>query len=168
MDINVLPHYDAGDNPTGCCPRFNPEGWEGRNLHFRDKRFLRATSRSIVHVPVNIGRVFERVDRRVTRAHGWDPDDIIVLSRDLSPWETEHLFAVSRDIPGEEMVTLSGDFITHVFEGPYGAARNWVPELERMVLAKGLTPKTIYFFYTTCPDCAKVYGRNYVVGVVEV
>jgi hypothetical protein len=23
----------------------------------------------------------------------------------------------------------------------------------------------VYFFFTTCPKCAKAYGRNYVVGV---
>ena len=48
-----------------------------------------------------------------------------------------------------------------------GAARGWVPELEGMVRAKGLTPKTIYFFYTTCPKCAKVYGKNYIVGLAR-
>jgi hypothetical protein len=26
----------------------------------------------------------------------------------------------------------------------------------------------VYFFYTTCPKCAEVYGKNYVVGVVEI
>ena len=29
------------------------------------------------------------------------------------------------------------------------------------------TPKNNYFFYTTCPKCAKAYGENYVVGVAE-
>ena len=42
MQTNALPAYDAGDNPTGCCPRFNPEGWDGRDLHFEDKLFVRA------------------------------------------------------------------------------------------------------------------------------
>jgi hypothetical protein len=27
---------------------------------------------------------------------------------------------------------------------------------------------TMYFFYTTCPRCAKHYGKNYVVGVAQV
>lgn len=168
METNALPRYDASDNPTGCCPRFNPEGWDGRHLHFRDKRFLRATARSVMHVPVNMGRVFERVNRHVEAAGGWDMDDMIVLSRDVSPWESEHLFSVPRDIPEEETVTLSGDFITHVFEGPYRDAREWAPELEGMVRAKGYDPKGVWFFYTTCPRCSAVYGKNYVVGVVEV
>ena len=31
------------------------------------------------------------------------------------------------------------------------------------VQAKGKTMKKLYFSYTTCPKCAKVYGKNYVV-----
>ena len=168
METNTLPHYDASDNETNCCPRFNPEGWNGRHLNFDNKRFLRATSRSVMHVPVNMGRVFERVDKAVEASGGWDMDDMIVLSRDLTPWESEHLFAVPRDVPGEEMVTLSGEFLTHVFEGPYREAREWGPELEGMVRAQGHVPKRLWFFYTTCPKCMRVYGKNYVVGVVQI
>ena len=29
MHVNELPHYDSSANETGCCPRFNPEGWDG-------------------------------------------------------------------------------------------------------------------------------------------
>ncbi len=168
METNVLPHYDASDNPTDCCPRFNPEGWDDLHLHFEDKLFVRATTRSVMHVPVNMGKVFGRVHENVEKSGGWDMDDMIVLSRDLSAWQAEHLFAVPRDIPGEEMTTLSGEFLTHVFEGPYQAAREWAPELEGMVRAKGHEPKQVWFFYTTCPECLKVYGKNYVVGVVEI
>ena len=28
--------------------------------------------------------------------------------------------------------------------------------------------RKLYFFYTTCPKCAKHYGKNYVVGFAEV
>ena len=168
METNTLPHYDMTDNATGCCPRFNPDGWDGRHLQFRGKRFLRATTRSVMHVPINMGSVFERVDESVEAAGGWDLDDMIILSRELSPWVSEHYFSVPRNGPGEEMTTLSGDFITEVFEGPYRDTRLWAPALEGMAREKGYEPKQVWFFYTTCPKCAKVYGKNYVVGLVEV
>lgn len=101
METNTLPRFDDSVNETGCCPRFNPEGWDGRELHFRDKRFLRAETRSAMHIPLNMGRVFARVNSRIEEAGGWDNDDMIVLSRDLSPFKAEHLFSVPRDIPGE-------------------------------------------------------------------
>mgnify|MGYP003526130734 CR=1 FL=1 len=33
--------------------------------------------------------------------------------------------------------------------------------------ARGAEPKSAWFFYTTCPKCAKAYGKNYVVGIAE-
>jgi hypothetical protein len=32
---------------------------------------------------------------------------------------------------------------------------------------RGRTLETLYFFYTTCPKCAKHYGKNYVVGIAK-
>jgi hypothetical protein len=75
---------------------------------------------------------------------------------------------VSDDVPGEEMVELSGDFVTKVFEGPYHEAEQWHEEMERLVRARGKAPGRVFFFYTTCPKCAAAYGKNYVVGVAEI
>ncbi|WP_212522837.1 hydrolase [Actibacterium sp. MT2.3-13A] len=168
MQLNALPRYDTSVNTTGCCPRFNPEGWEGQELRFRDKPFLRATTRAVMHVPVDMGRVFSRVQARMEESGAMNRDDFIVLSRDLSPWRAEHLFAVSKPVAGEEMTTLSGIFLTRVFEGPYREAKHWQDEMEALARAEGHDPKAVYFFYTTCPRCAKAYGRNYVVGLVQV
>jgi hypothetical protein len=82
--------------------------------------------------------------------------------------ESGAFFSVSRDIEGEEMTALNGDYITKVFEGPYSHAKDWYSDMEGIARARGSEPKKIYFFYTTCPKCAKAYGKNYVVGVAEV
>ncbi len=168
MHTNELPAYDMSDNPTGCCPRFNTDGWDGVELHFNDMPMLRAVTMSAMHIPLNIGKVFTRVQKHIEKADAFDPDHYIVLSRDPSPWSAEHLFAVSKPVPDEEMTTLSGDYITKVFEGPYRNARDWYEEMDRLVRANGDLPGKIWFFYTTCPKCAKTYGKNYVVGVAEV
>ncbi|MDX1781190.1 MAG: hydrolase [Thalassovita sp.] len=168
MEANQLPHYDMSDNPTGCCPRFNPEGWDGAELHFRDKPFVRAETKSVMHVPVNMGAVFSRVQQHIEAVGGFDPDNMIVLSRDLSAWKAEHLFSSAQPVPGEEMVTLSGDFITRVFEGPYKDAKHWYQVMKDLAAARGKADGTVWFFYTTCPKCAKTYGKNYVVGLAEI
>lgn len=118
IETNRLPHYDDSDNPTGCCPRFKPDGWDGQELHFEDKAFVRATTRGAMHVPLNMAPVFERVQSKMVETGAYDPENAIVLSRDLSPWRAEHLFSVSAAVPDEEAVTLSGDFVTKVFKGP--------------------------------------------------
>ncbi len=167
MDVNALPAYDASDNPNDCCPRFNPDGWDGQELHFRDKPFIHAATRSVMHVPLNMGSVFARVLDKMVPSGAYDPDNTIVLSRDRSAWAADHYFATTGPVEGEEMVTLDGDYITKVFEGPYKDAKEWYGEMEDLVRARGAEPGEIYFFYTTCPKCAKVYGKNYVVGVAE-
>ncbi len=81
-------------------------------MHFESKKFLRATTKSAMHVPLNMGKVFARVQGRIDDAGAYDADNCIVMSRDLSAWQSEHLFAISAPVPDEQAVTLTGTFIT--------------------------------------------------------
>jgi hypothetical protein len=165
MKLNDLPRYDASVNPTGCCPKFNPQGWDAQELHFSAKPFVKARSRSVMHIPLNMSKVFSRVFKHIEEAGALSADGFVVMSRDVSPWTSEHLFSVSKPVPGEEMTALSGDFVTKVFEGPYRQARQWHRQMQQLVRERKSPPAEVYFFYTTCPKCARAYGKNYVVGV---
>jgi hypothetical protein len=167
MLTNEIPRTDPTDNETGCCPRFHPEPWDGQTLHFDHKPFVRASTVSLFHIPLNMGSVFGRTWTAIQQAHA-DTGGFLVLSHDDSPWHAEHLFAVDRDVPGADMTHLSGDFLVKVFEGPYKEARRWCDEMGRYVRENGKTLDALYFYYTTCPRCAKHYGRNYVVAVARV
>lgn len=168
METNAFPFYDISDNTTGCCPRFKPEGWDNRHLHFDNKKFARVTTRSAMHIPWNMDQVFTRVQRHIADAGAASLATEIVLSRDTSPWEAEHFFAVLKDVDDEEMTTLSGDFITRVFEGTYRRTKDFSHDMEVAAIAMGKTAKRVFFFYTTCPRCVKTYGENYMVGVAEI
>ncbi len=168
MDINALPKYDLSDNPTKCCPRFKPEGWDEQELHFKDKLFVKAKTKSIFHIPINMGSVFTKIQTAMEKKGAIDEDNLIILSHDPSAWRSEHFFSSDKDIPGQNMVHLSGDYLTKVFEGPYKNASKWEKEMETFVNRRGKQMKKMYFFYTTCPKCSKVYGENYVVAVAEV
>lgn len=168
MPYDSLPTYDMSDNETGCCPRFHPEGWDGLDLQFENKLFVRAETRSIFHIPLNFGQVFPRVQANLEAADAFDPDDFLILSRDVSPWKGEHFFAAKRNVPGEEMTRLSGHFVTKVFDGPYQQAGQWYKEMKELARSQGNPDGEVYFFYTTCPKCAKHYGHNYTVGLVEI
>jgi hypothetical protein len=167
MEVNKLPTYDYSDNPTGCCPWFKKEGWDEQELHFEDKLFAKAVTRSLFYIPVNMGRVFPKTFKAIEEAEAMDLEQMTVFSMDTSAWKAEHLFAVKKDVPGLEHVRLSGDFFTRVFEGPYKDARIWLEEMKKFVAEKGKKHGRIYFYYTTCPKCAKVYAKNYVVGIAE-
>lgn len=168
METNVLPKMNTDAQETGCCPKFDPKGWDGRRLVFQNQPFVRATTRSVLHVPLNMNTVFTRVQENIEAAGAQDADSYFVMSRDLSASEAEHLFAVTRDVPGEEMVRVSGEFIARVFEGPYRHAKNWEHDMEVAAEAAGQVAKRVFMFYTICPKCAKAYGKNYVVGLAEI
>ncbi len=168
METNALPRYDSSDNPTNCCPRFHPDGWDEQELHFKNKLFVKAKTRSIFHIPLNMGSIFPKTMNAIEAAQAMDMDQVIVLSYDTSAWHGEHYFSVSKDVLGQEMVQMTGNFLTKVFEGPYKKAPKWEKEMDVFVKSKGKQVKRTFFFYTTCPKCSKFYGKNYVVAVSEI
>lgn len=167
METNTLPVYDMSDNPTHCCPRFNPDGWDEQELHFKEKLFVKAKTLSFFHIPLNMSSVYPKTFSAIEKANAFSEKNFIVLSYDPSAWHGEHYFAVTKEVPGQKMVRMSGDYLTKVFEGPYKDAPKWEKEMETFVKEKGKEAKKTYFFYTTCPKCAKYYGRNYVVAVAK-
>lgn len=168
FDTNETPEIDPLDNTTGCCPRFHPENWDRRSLHFDQKRFVRATTRSKDHVPIDMGEVFGRVHEAIADAGALDEPHFMVLSRDLSPEQGEHLFAVDGEVPDEEMVTLSGHYRTRVFDAPYEEAPVLLEGFAHELADEGEEVEESYIFYTTCPKCSEAYGHNYMVGVDKV
>jgi hypothetical protein len=41
-------------------------------------------------------------------------DNYLILSRDISPWKSEHFFAVEKNIPDMEMASIPGNFLAKV------------------------------------------------------
>jgi hypothetical protein len=165
MVTATLPNLNTDNRETGCCPRFDPTRWDGAEIEFHDRPFVRATTINFMHVPLNMGRMMKKTWRKIQAA---DAVQFLVLSTDPSPWRGEHYFAVTKDVPDAEMVTLSGRFLTKVFEGPYRNAGKWAQDMKEFVASTGKELKKLYFFYTTCPRCAKRFGKNYVVAFVQV
>ncbi len=152
---------------TGCCPRFNPEPWQEKEVTFKDKLFLKDSVRSILHIPINFGSVMVKNTEKITRADALSPEPLL-LSDEKSMWKSDVYIAVSKEVPDAEMVRLSGNFLTKVFEGPYSGTSKWVRAMNDFIKSKGKEAKKLYFFYTTCPKCARVYGKNYTVLLAEV
>ena len=101
-------------------------------------------------------------------AAGAASDETIVLSDENSLWGADVYIAVAKEVPGTRMATLSGTYLAKVFEGPYRNVRHWIAEMKAYVVGKGSTLQKLYLFYTTCPKCAKKYGKNYVVLLAQI
>ena len=153
--------------PTGCCPPFAPEPWEGKELSWKDKPFVKDHVTCLFHVPINMGRKLMKDMALIEAAHAEGPDHLM-LSDDKSPWGADIFIEVKKAVPGATMDRLSGTFLTKVFEGPFRDAGQWAREMTAYVAAQGRTLEKLYFGYTTCPRCAKAYGKNYVVLFAKV
>ncbi len=152
---------------TGCCPRFNPEPWDEKEVTFEDRLFVKDHVTSFFHIPLNFGKVMVRNMEKIQKAGALAPEPLL-LSDEKSLWGADVYIAVSKDVPDSEMVRISGTFLTKVFEGPYKDAGKWARAMADYVKARAKQIQKMYFFYTTCPKCAKFYGKNYTVLLAQV
>ena len=144
-----------------CCPRFNPEPWDEKEIVWQNKKCIRDRVTSIFHIPLNFGQVMKRIMKKIEAANVSHED--IVLSDEDSLWGSNVFVPVSGNIKEAKMATISGTFLCKVFEGPYKNMRKWIKEMDAYVKSQGKDEQMRYFYYTTCPKCAKEYGKNYVV-----
>jgi hypothetical protein len=155
------------ESETGCCPRFNPEPWNEKEIAWKNKLFIKDQVRSFAHIPLGFGKTMVKNMEMIKEANALNPQSLM-LSDECSPWKTNIYIAVSKEVLGAEMEKISGNFLSKVFEGPYKNMGKWTEEMKNYVKSKKKEIKKMYFFYTTCPHCAKEYGKNYTVLLAEV
>jgi len=150
-----------------CCSQFNPDPWDEKILTWENRRFVKDRVTSFLHIPLNFGAVMKRNIGTIKAANAI-PEPMIILADENSLWGTDVYIEVTKDIPNTSMATISGTFLSKVFEGPYQNMRKWIEEMKTFVTAKGKNLSKLYFYYTTCPKCAKKYGKNYVVILAQI
>lgn len=154
-------------NEEICCPKFDPKPWDGKEFEWKNKKFLKEDVSTFLNIPLNFGSVMKRLDEKVRTANAKMPD-FVCLSDHTSKWKMNVYLAVDREIPDAENVTLNGKFLSKVYEGPFKDTGKWCKDFEGFAKKKGKNISKWYMWYTTCPKCAKKYGKNYVVIVAQV
>ena len=161
----------AHQQDNECCPRFNPEGWEGRELKWKDKLFVKGTLPQFMHMPLpgSFGKTVQKLWVKIEAAHARPDDkDFLMLAAEESAWKGEIYIATTREVPDADNVWLSGSFLTRVFDGSFNEVPKWIGQMEQYLTEQGKKAKDYFFYYTTCPRCAKKYGHNYVVVFARV
>ena len=118
-------------------------------------------------MPLNFGSVMKTLDEKARNAQVVIPDGMC-LSDHTSKWNMNVYLAVDKAIPGEENTTLNGRFFSKVYEGSFQDTGRWCKDFEQVASSKGMKISKWYMWYTTCPKCAKKYGKNYVVIIAQV
>lgn len=145
-----------------CCPKFDPIPWEEKIFNWDEKKFIKDKVFTLFFMPVNFGSVIRKMIEKVDKTGAGTPD-WLCLSDHTSKWNMDLYLAVDKEIPNAENVTLSGKFLSKVYEGPFSDTGKWCKDFESYAKKNGFEVKKWYMWYTTCPKCAKKYGKNYVV-----
>jgi effector-binding domain-containing protein len=154
-----------------CCPVFDPALWNNKRHEWSNKLFLKDSVPEIFHIPLPsmYGKVITRMWEKANDT-GAVPalKDFLLLAHDPSPFKSELFMAITKEIPGEENVRLSGTYMTRVFDGPYNHVPKYIKEMDGYLASLKLKAKKYYFYYAYCPKCSKKYGHNYIVAFAEV
>lgn len=154
-------------NDEECCPKFNPENWDGKVFDWNEKKFVKEKVFTLSFIPINFGSVMTKLIEKVESANAKTPDSLC-LSDHTSRFNMNVYLSVDKEIPNAENVTLSGKFLSKVYEGPYKDTAKWCKNFEEYAKDKNFDIRKWYMWYTTCPKCAKKYGKNYVAIIAEV
>lgn len=150
-----------------CCPEFNPTPWDDKIIDWNNKLFIKDKVCTLFYMPMNFGKVMKRLDKKV-RAANANVTDWLCLSDHTSKWNMDVYLAVDKQVADAENITLSGKYYSKVYEGNFKDTGKWCKDYEEIVKLKGYKVKKWYMWYTTCPKCAKKYGKNYVVIICEI
>lgn len=150
-----------------CCPKFDPSPWQEKEFEWKDKRFIKTGVSTFFYIPLNFDGAMRKLDKLVHDA-GATFEDNMALSDHTSKWHIDVYAAVDKEIPGAEDVTLSGRFISKVYEGDFKETSEWGEDFKRYAASKNAHVSKWYMWYTTCPKCAKKYGKNYTVLIGQI
>lgn len=159
---------DDQNQKMECCPKFDPTPWEARVFEWGNKKFIKDKVCTFFYIPLNFGSAMMRSVRKIEEV-GTKISEGMVLADHTSKWNMDLYLAVDKEISGAENVTLAGKYLSKVYEGSFKDTGEWHKDFEKYAQDNGHVLEKIYLWYTTCPKCAKKYGKNYVVimGKIE-
>ena len=145
-----------------CCPKFEPALWDEKTLVWGNKKFVKGSICTFMYMPLNFGSIMRKMNAKIRKSGASMQQDGMGLSDHTSGWNMDIYLAVNRRVEGLNNVTLSGQFLCKVYEGDFRETAKWMKDYETYTNSKNLKIEKTYMWYTTCPKCAKKYGKNYV------
>ena len=158
----IFTNMESSNNQTECCPRFEPEPWDDIVIEWENKKFIKEKVCTFFFMPLNFGSVMKKINKKLDN-EGLSMSKSICLSEHTSKWNMDLFIDVDKEIPDAENTTISGKFLSKVYEGNFKETGKWCMNFENFAISKSLEIEKMYMWYTTCPKCAKKYGKNYVV-----
>lgn len=160
---------DKSENNQHHCPQLNVSLWEEKTHHWKDKLFMQDKVRQIMHMPLNMAAVVNRMFTKAEDANAVpDESEFLLLAYDPSSWKSELYMTVTKPVPDGNMTTLSGMYVSKVFDGPYNHVPQWMKAMDSYLASHQQKALKYYFHFAYCPTCAKKYGHNYCIAFAQV
>jgi len=150
-----------------CCPPFDPVPWDDKIIEWTNKTFVKYSVRTFWYVPVNFGKAMTLLMSEAGK-QGVEIPDWLCLSDHTSKWNMDLYLAVDKELSGFENVKLNGKYYTRVYNGDFNKTGEWENDFKEHAKIQSINTGKQYMWYTTCPKCAKKYGKNYVVLLGEI
>ncbi len=150
-----------------CCPKVDVKAWDEKLLEWKGKKFIKGKVKTLFFIPIGFGKVMTKLQKLVEESSA-KMEDYLCLSDHSSKWNMDVFLAVDKKIKGADNIELTGKFYSKVYEGSFKDTGIWCKDFEEHLKKKDLKIKKWYMWYTTCPKCAKKYGKNYTVIIAEV
>ncbi len=150
-----------------CCPKFDPKNWEEKTHIWKNKKFVKDKVFTLFYMPINFGSVISKLFQKTQNANATMPD-WLCLSDHTSMFNMDIYLAVDKEVENANNVSMDGKFYSKVYEGPFSDTGKWCKDFQAHLTIKKMSMEKMFMWYTTCPKCAKKYGKNYVVVIAKV
>ncbi|MEK7096634.1 MAG: hydrolase [Patescibacteria group bacterium] len=139
------------------CKELKKSDWDEKEFIWKNKVFYKTKYKEFMHIPLNFGKVitkaFKEIEKNKIETDGFtlSGEENVFSSSLMIPLKTK-----SDKLPTE---TMSGSFMTKLFEGQYKDAGDWAKEMTNYVHGKQKEVAKLWFWYAICPKCAKKMGK---------
>ncbi len=155
-----------------CCPKFNPEKWDGKTHEWNNKPFIKEAMPTLFHIPLpmiinkKVTKIWKMAE--VAQKIESNPEDTLLLFRDPSAFRSEIYLSVAGPVSDANNVNISGTFISKVYSGPYSAVPKFMKQMNEYLKSQNKEAKDYYVHYAYCPGCAKKFGNNYMIFFAKI
>lgn len=150
-----------------CCSEFKPELWDEKILEWNKKLFVKTNVCTLFYIPLNFGRKMTKLVKLYEQNKVQFTDEMCI-TKHLSPWKMDLFLGADKALPGYESLEFTGKYFFKVYEGSFNETGKWTKDFVKILSEKSLKHQDILYWYTTCPKCAKKYGKNYVVLIAKI
>ena len=131
--------FNTMDENTECCVKFDPKRWDEKEHNWENKKFIKDSMPTFFHIPFPpmIAKKLTKMWGMVVdnKANSADNRDSLFLFYDPHPFKSEMYLSVNKEVPGAINDTISGNFISKVYDGPYNAVPKFMKKTVSPIIA---------------------------------